>query len=122
MARGKRHNYDSPTEFIEYLEETLIPDLKEARYTETAKDFEEAIYWIVDGMGIFQGGFERRRIATKQKKSKRKKPQSKKQKILTEMTDKKWKKYSKGSGKKTYFEIRSQVSRSQVYKKRVKNL
>jgi len=48
--------------------------------------------------------------------------QSKKQKLLTSMTAKKWKSYSKGSGRKTYVEIRSQVSRSNAYKSKAKKL
>ena len=64
----------------------------------------------------------KQRYQVPKSKPKRKIPKSKKQKILEEMTRKKWAKYSKGSGKKTYFEIRSQVSRSQAYKKRTKNL
>jgi hypothetical protein len=48
--------------------------------------------------------------------------QSKKQKLLTSMTAKKWKTYSKGSGRKTYVQIRSQVSRSKAYKSKAKKL
>lgn len=48
--------------------------------------------------------------------------QSAKQKLLTQLTDKKWKQYRKGSGKKTYIEIRAQVSRSQDYKRKAKRL
>lgn len=54
--------------------------------------------------------------------SKPKRKQSKKQKLLTSMTAKKWKAYSKGSGRKTYVEIRSQVSRSKAYKSKAKKL
>jgi len=52
----------------------------------------------------------------------RKRKQSSKQKLLTEMTDKKWKAYKKGSGKKTYVQIRAMVSRSQEYKRKAKKL
>ena len=52
----------------------------------------------------------------------RKRRQSPKQKLLTQLTDKKWKQYRKGSGKKTYIEIRAQVSRSQDYKRKAKRL
>jgi|TARA_R110000824_G_scaffold332440_1_gene519056 hypothetical protein len=55
-------------------------------------------------------------------KPKRKRTQSPKQKLLTLMTAKKWKTYSKGSGRKTYVEIRSQVSRSKAYKSKAKKL
>jgi len=51
---------------------------------------------------------------------KRKRPQTGKAKLLTTMTKKKWDKYKKGSGKKTYVEIRAQVSKSQDYKKACK--
>jgi hypothetical protein len=53
---------------------------------------------------------------------KQKRKQSPKQKLLAAMTEKKWKVYKKGSGKKTYFEIRAQVSKSQDYKKKAKRL
>ena len=56
------------------------------------------------------------------KKSRPKRKQSRKQKLLTTMTAKKWKTYSKGSGRKTYVEIRSQVSRSKAYKSKAKKL
>jgi len=52
-------------------------------------------------------------------KPKRKRPQSKKQKLLKTMTDKKWRSYK---GKKTWVQIRAQVSRSQVYKKKARRL
>ena len=55
-------------------------------------------------------------------KKKRKVKQSPKQKLLTKMTKVKWDKYKKGSGKKTYVEIRGEVSRSQKYKKACKRL
>lgn len=48
--------------------------------------------------------------------------QSKKQRLLTEMTNKKWAQYKKGSGKKTYVQIRAMVSRSQEYKRKAKKL
>jgi hypothetical protein len=57
-----------------------------------------------------------------QSKPKRKVKQTKKQKLLTQMTKKKWDKYKKGRGKKTYVEIRAEVSRSQAYKKAAKRL
>lgn len=56
------------------------------------------------------------------KKRKRKVKQSPKQKLLTKMTKVKWDKYKKGKGKKTYVEIRGEVSRSQKYKKACKRL
>ena len=56
------------------------------------------------------------------KKAKRKIKQTPKQKLLTQMTAKKWNKYKKGSGKKTYVEIRAQVSRTQEFKRKAKRL
>jgi len=53
---------------------------------------------------------------------KRKRRQSPKQKLLTEMTNKKWTQYKKGNGKKTYVQIRAMVSRSQEYKRKAKKL
>jgi nucleoid-associated protein YgaU len=55
-------------------------------------------------------------------KPKRKVRQTPKQKLLTQMTKKKWDKYKKGSGKKTYVQIRAQVSRSMEFKKKAKRL
>jgi len=55
-------------------------------------------------------------------RSRRKRKQTGKAKILTDMARPIWNKYKKGSGKKTYFDIRSQVRRSNAYRKRVKNL
>ena len=57
-----------------------------------------------------------------QKKPKRKVKQSPKQKLLTQMTKKKWDKYKKGRGRKTYVQIRAEVSRSQAFKKKAKRL
>jgi len=53
---------------------------------------------------------------------KRKRKQTGKAKILTDMTRPIWNKYKKGSGKKTYFDIRSQVQRSQKYRKKTKGM
>ena len=61
-----------------------------------------------------------RKQASLSKKKKRRK--SKKVQILDAMAKKAWNKYKKGSGKKTYIDIRAQVSRSRDYKKKVKNL
>jgi len=55
-------------------------------------------------------------------KRKRKVKQSPKQKLLTQMTKVKWNKYKKGSGKKTYVQIRAEVSRSQLFKRKAKRL
>lgn len=40
------NNFDSKEEFIEYLEDTLIPDLIDSGLDATANDFKEAIYWM----------------------------------------------------------------------------
>jgi hypothetical protein len=72
------------------------------------------------GMTDFMYGVSVEDPLFKRKRPKRK--QSGKAKILTAMTAPVWKKYKKGSGKKTYVQIRAQVSRSQAYKRKVKNL
>lgn len=56
------------------------------------------------------------------KRKPRKRRKSSKQKLLDDMTNKKWKSYKKGSGKKTWVQIRAQVSRSQAYKKKARRL
>lgn len=70
--------------------------------------------------GQFRDGPFERAIGLAPSKKKRKKPQKGKAKLLTDMTAPKWKKYKKGNGKKTYVDIRAQVSRSQDYKKACK--
>jgi hypothetical protein len=57
-----------------------------------------------------------------QRKAPRSRKQTPKQKLLTKMTAIKWNKYKKGSGKKTYVDIRAEVSRSQLYKRKAKRL
>ena len=64
----------------------------------------------------------RPRKKSRKKSSGRKRRQSPKQKLLTEMTAKKWRTYSKGKGRKTYVQIRAEVSRSQAFKRRAKKL
>jgi hypothetical protein len=59
---------------------------------------------------------------TKMKKPERKYAQTPKQKLLTKMTKKKWDRYKKGRGKKTYVQIRAEVSRSQAFKKAARRL
>lgn len=39
-------NHSTKEEFMEYLENQLIPDLKEAGAESTAEDFEEALHWM----------------------------------------------------------------------------
>ena len=41
-------NFNNLNHFKEYLQNRLIPDLKESGMHATAEDFEEAIYWIED--------------------------------------------------------------------------
>ena len=73
-----------------------------------------------------ESGFSRKGLSVQSVdrvlKPKRKVKQSKKQKLLTSMAKKKWDKYKKGRGKKTYVEIRAEVSRSQAFKKASKRL
>jgi len=61
-------------------------------------------------------------VTSSRAKAKRKHKQTPKQKLLTKMTKAKWNKYKKGKGKKTYVEIRAEVSRSQLYKRKSKRL
>ena len=61
-------------------------------------------------------------VRSRVEKPKRKMPQKGKAKVLTTMTKPIWAKYKKGSGKKTYVEVRAQVSRSQAYKKKTKGM
>jgi hypothetical protein len=42
----KNHDGRSKAEFISYLKETLIPDLKEDGYDFTAQDLETCIYFM----------------------------------------------------------------------------
>jgi len=63
---------------------------------------------------------DRRPRRMSERKPKRK--QSGKAKLLTTMTAPVWKKYRRGNGKKTYVQIRAQVSRSQAYKRKAKKL
>ena len=89
---------------------------------------EDYMMWFADGfqIGLMQDitndGFIERVPPTLKKASKRKVKQSPKQKLLTKMTAAKWNKYKKGRGKKTYVEIRAEVSRSQAFKKKAKRL
>lgn len=71
----------------------------------------------------FQGRNARKRTPRSEKRSpKKKRRQSPKQKLLKTMTDAKWKKYKRGNGKKTWVQIRAEVSRSQLYKKKARRL
>jgi hypothetical protein len=45
MAKFKK-NFKTKEQFINFLQNSLIPDLKESGKNETANDFMEAIYWI----------------------------------------------------------------------------
>ena len=58
------------------------------------------------------------------KSRKKRRRQSGKQKLLTDMASKAWKSYKRKhpKGKRTYIDIRAQVSRSQAYKKKAKRL
>lgn len=48
LQEGKLNeaSFDSKEEFIQYLEDTLIPDLRAGGSDATADDFEEAIFWL----------------------------------------------------------------------------
>jgi len=51
-----------------------------------------------------------------------KRRQSGKQKLLSTMAGTAWTRYKRGNGKKTYIQIRAQVSRSAEYKRKAKKL
>lgn len=93
-------------------------DFTEEQAWETANKLAKQV-----GRGDAWGsGRKSRTTQVKPKKPKRKK--SAKQKLLQEMTDRKWKSYKRKypKGKKTWIKIRAEVSRSQVYKKKAKRL
>ena len=71
--------------------------------------------------GAFVEKFEEIKLP-KKRPGRKKSSQTPKQKLLTKMTKKKWDKYKKGRGRKTYVEIRAEVSRSQAFKKAAKRL
>jgi hypothetical protein len=60
--------------------------------------------------------------ATPPIKPKPKRKQSGKAAILTKMTKPVWEKYKKGRGKKTYVDIRSEVSKTNKYKRATKGM
>lgn len=60
--------------------------------------------------------------SSKSKKATKSRPQKGKAKVLTSMTAPVWAKYKKGKGKKTYVEIRAQVSKSQAYRRKTKGM
>ena len=74
-------------------------------------------YSDIPQMGHMKGGDE-------PKKPRKKARQSGKQKLLTDMAGKAWRSYKRKhpKGKRTYVDIRAQVSRSQAYKKKAKRL
>ena len=115
MRRGFRPYFESANDYIEFLSGTLIPDLEEDGKRQMANDFKEAVYWLM----------ERAPSRTRSRSPmKKKRKATGKTKILNEMAKKKWEAYKKNTpkGKRTYIDIRSQVSRSQEYKKKVKKL
>ena len=71
---------------------------------------------------IVRSAVPREAFRAETKRLKKKRKQSGKQKILTQMAKKAWDKYKKGNGKKSYIDIRAQVSRSQAYKKKTKGM
>lgn len=111
--------YDNPREYIDFLESTLIPDLRESGQRRLADDFEEAIYWL-SRRGPHQS--IRRSAGEERLRRIKKRKQSGKAQLLTKMTAPVWEKYKKGRGTKTYVQIRAQVSRSQAYKRKAKKL
>jgi hypothetical protein len=50
--RDKRFVYKGRfiyAEFVDYLKDTLIPDLRDSGMEATAEDFEEGLYWLEQG-------------------------------------------------------------------------
>ena len=90
------------------------------------KGFFEGVQFALnnmDSMPAFAEKFELKVPSTKSRSAGRRKPRrSSKAKLLDKMTKPKWNKYKKGRGKKTYVQIRAEVSRSQAYKRAVKRL
>ena len=87
--------------------------------------FDDGVKWAMRTVGSEIGEYVGPTPGFKIESPRLRKPKrrkSKKVKILDEMAKKAWNKYKKGSGKKTYIQIRAQVSRSLAYKKKVKNL
>lgn len=89
-----------------------------------SQGFADGVAFAREQMGVTAGDLAIQRIRGRSmldaKPKKRK--QSAKQRLLTEMTNKKWSQYKKGNGKKTYVQIRAMVSRSQEYKRKAKKL
>lgn len=88
---------------------------------ENPEDVDQAIFLLEDALIDMRREMKNPR-ATENKKKKRKVTRSKKMKLLDSMTKKKWDKYKKGRGRKTYVQIRAEVSRSQLFKKKSKRL
>lgn len=63
-------------------------------------------------------------VARRTSKTVKKRQRSPKQRLLDTMSDKKWKQYKRTTknGKKTYIDIRSEVSRSRDYKNKCKRM
>jgi hypothetical protein len=97
-----------------------IDDLDEVLF-----DLSKYAYYNEDNMPAPRFGKKvTKRFMSSMKPKKRKRKVTGKSKILNEMADKAWKKYKKNSpkGKRTYIQIRSQVSRSREYKRKTKGM
>lgn len=86
-----------------------------------SQGFADGVAFAREQMGVTSSSIAMNALKTTAK-ARLKRKQSPKQRLLTEMTAKKWNQYKKGSGKKTYVEIRAMVSRSAEYKRKAKNL
>lgn len=100
-------------------------------YQEAQRDMEDFGAFIPSSgpsQEIMQVGAQRAHVVLSNKRRikkglpKRKIKQTPKQKLLTKMSKTKWDRYKKGKGKKTYVEIRAEVSRSQAFKKAARRL
>ena len=88
---------------------------------ENPDDIDAVIFILEDALAEMPKRREIRRV-DRRPMSKRKVKRSPKAKLVDKMTKPIWDKYKKGRGKKTYVQIRAQVSRSQKYKRAVKRL
>lgn len=111
IKRMKRGDFDL---------DNAITDLDEVLY-----DLSKYAYFNTDDMPAPRFGKQvTERFMSSMKPKKRKRKVTGKSKILNDMASKAWAKYKKKTpkGKKTYIDIRSQVSRSREYKRKTKGM
>jgi|TARA_R110002012_G_scaffold123421_1_gene273882 hypothetical protein len=91
-------------------------------YADGIAFMERKILSELDTRQDLRGVLMSKKSSSPKRATKKPRKKSKKVRILDEMAKKAWSKYKKGSGKKSYIDIRAQVSRSRDYKKKVKDL